>query len=253
MTISVLKGLHPQKMRKTFSTRKERLSEPNMTSQAPPRQSPYSPPEDAGLSVVYADEWLLCVNKAPGLLTTPGRGAQLQDCLITRLQKRYPEALVVHRLDEATSGLVLFARSLEVQRALSRAFETRAVEKTYIAVVHGLVDGDEGEINLPIGPDWPRRPLQKVDHQHGKPALTHWRVVARDEKANTTRLELKPQTGRTHQLRVHMQALGHAIVGDALYGDLQNPTSRLMLHAAHLQFEHPVLARPIGINKSPEF
>jgi tRNA pseudouridine32 synthase / 23S rRNA pseudouridine746 synthase len=220
-----------------------------MTSQTPSRQKPYSPPADVGLDVVYLDDWLLCVNKPPGLLTTPGRGTHLRDCLALRVQLRFPEALVVHRLDEATSGLVLFARTPQVQKALSHAFETRAVQKTYVAVVHGVVHPDSGEINLPLAPDWPRRPLQKVDHETGKPARTLWRVLARDIQANTTRLELRPQTGRTHQLRVHMQAMGHAILGDALYGT-GGDSEGLHLAAQRLEFPHPSSTKILSIGSN---
>jgi tRNA pseudouridine32 synthase / 23S rRNA pseudouridine746 synthase len=216
-----------------------------MTSTTPPRQFPYSPPPDAGLALVYQDDALLCVNKPSGLLTVPGRGVEMQDCLYRRVLARFPTALVVHRLDEATSGLVLFALSPDVQRLLSRAFELREVRKTYVAVVHGLLAQDAGSVNLPLITDWPRRPLQKIDHESGKPALTHWRVLERDAHANTTRVELSPETGRTHQLRVHMQALGHAIVGDALYGEAAS--GNLMLHAQELRLAHPLHSNPLEL------
>jgi tRNA pseudouridine32 synthase / 23S rRNA pseudouridine746 synthase len=222
-----------------------------MTSTTPPRQFPYSPPPDTGLALVYQDDALLCVNKPSGLLTVPGRGADMQDCLYSRVLARFPTALVVHRLDEATSGLVLFALNLEAQRALSRAFETRKVQKTYVALVHGLIAQDTGSINLPLLTDWPLRPLQKVDHEAGKPALTHWRVLARYAQANTTRVELTPETGRTHQLRVHMQALGHAIVGDALYGDAAR--GNLMLHAQELRLAHPLHNNPLELHIEASF
>jgi tRNA pseudouridine32 synthase / 23S rRNA pseudouridine746 synthase len=225
-----------------------------MTSTTPPRQFPYSPPPDTGLALVYHDDALLCVNKPSGLLSVPGRGAGMQDCLFGRVLARFPTALVVHRLDEATSGLVLFALSPDVQRVLSRAFETREVQKTYVAVVHGLMAQDEGSINLPLITDWPRRPLQKIDHETGKSALTRWRVLARDAQANTTRVELSPETGRTHQLRVHMQALGHAIVGDALYGGRPvQAGQRLMLHCCALSFAHPMQAGQLDLHLAANF
>ncbi len=227
-----------------------------MTSQTAPRQNPYAPPPDLGLDLVYIDEALLCVNKPAGLLTTPGRGPALQDCLATRVQARHPEALVVHRLDEATSGLVLMARSPQVQRQLSRAFETRAVEKTYLAVVHGHLVSDAGDITLPLAPDWPRRPLQKVDTEHGKPAHTHWRVLAREHLPGgepCTRVELKPKTGRTHQLRVHMHTLGHGIVGDALYPSAATGAHRLMLHAWSMTLPHPLNHHTTTFSAPPPF
>lgn len=179
------------------------------------------------------------VNKPAGLLAVPGRGEDKQDCLATRVQQKFPDALVVHRLDMATSGLMVFARGTEMQRILSRLFREREVEKRYIAVVAGALDSAEGEVNLPIVADWPNRPLHKVDHESGKPSLTRYRLLAFDVTSQTSRLELEPVTGRTHQLRVHMAAIGHPILGDALYGD---PASapRLMLHACSLGFTHPL-------------
>ena len=199
------------------------------------------------LYVLHADDALIVVDKPAGLLCVPGRGPQGADCLARRVQAHWPDALVVHRLDMATSGLVAFARGHAAQRCLGRAFAAREVDKRYVAVVGGLLaapggDGGWGEIALPLAADWPRRPRQCVDADGGKPSLTRWRVLAHDAAAGTTRLELRPVTGRTHQLRVHLQALGHPIVGDALYGPLVGtaaPPSRLRLHAAWLAFAHP--------------
>ncbi len=194
---------------------------------------------------MHADAEILVLDKPAGLLCVPGRGPDKQDCLSRRAQQQWPEALIVHRLDQATSGLVLMARSPEAQRRLSRAFELRQVHKRYQAVVAGrmeaLPDGAWGSIDLPIAADWERRPLRVIDANAGKASLTHWRVLAHDAAADTTHVELEPVTGRTHQLRVHLAAVGHAILGDALYA---NPavcarSPRLLLHATWLAFEHP--------------
>jgi tRNA pseudouridine32 synthase / 23S rRNA pseudouridine746 synthase len=198
------------------------------------------------LSIVYADAHMVVVNKPPGLLAVPGRGADKQDCASLQVQQQYADALVVHRLDQATSGLMLLARGAAMQRALGSLFESRAVHKDYVAVVHGLLHDDSGSIDLPIAADWPHRPRQKVDHAIGKPALTHYQVLSRSITDNTTRLALQPHTGRTHQLRVHLQAIGHAIVGDTLYADhaANHPAAptaeRLLLHATRLALAHPV-------------
>jgi tRNA pseudouridine32 synthase / 23S rRNA pseudouridine746 synthase len=204
------------------------------------------------ITLVYADESLVVVNKPAGLLAVPGRGADKADCVSLRVQRKYPDALIVHRLDQATSGLMLLARGLVIQRALSLLFETRQVHKQYVAVVHGLLEQDTGSINLPLAADWPARPRQKVDHQLGKAALTHYCVLSRDTSACTTRLVLEPITGRTHQLRVHLSALGHPILGDALYSgtpslELQAPplSTRLLLHAQQLSLIHPASALPM--------
>ncbi len=189
--------------------------------------------------VVFEDAALLVVDKPAGLLAVPGRGEDKQDCVSLRVQQHYPDALVVHRLDFATSGLMLMARGPAMQRALGRLFETRAVDKTYTAVVHGHLADDAGQIDLRIAADWPARPLRKIDPTLGKPALTHYQVITRNADG-TTRVLLHPHTGRTHQLRVHMLALGHAIVGDVLYGCHVPEGSRLHLHASLLRLVHPV-------------
>lgn len=186
---------------------------------------------------LYRDDSLLAVDKPAGLLSVPGRGEGKHDCLSRRVQAWVPEALVVHRLDQATSGLMLFGRGAAAQRALSIAFAERRVAKRYEAWVHGRVSEDSGEIELPLAADWPRRPRQKVDHAQGKASLTRWRVLARTDR--TTRLALEPVTGRSHQLRVHLAAIGHAIVGDALYASEAEPAPRLMLHACELRLPHP--------------
>ena len=197
------------------------------------------------LPLIHADASLLILDKPAGLLAVPGRGADKQDCLSARVQREFPDALIVHRLDMATSGLMLFARGAEVQRELSRAFAERHVHKRYVAIVDGCATAPEtdwGVIDLPIAADWPQRPLRVVDHARGKPSITRWRVIGIDAAANTSRLELAPITGRSHQLRVHLRAIGHPILGDALYGDEQSRSraDRLLLHASELAFAHPV-------------
>jgi tRNA pseudouridine32 synthase / 23S rRNA pseudouridine746 synthase len=187
--------------------------------------------------VLHADESWIVVDKPAGLPAVPGRTPELQDCAATRVQAIYPDALVVHRLDMATSGLLLFARGVAVQRTLGHAFERRRIHKHYIAVVHGQPRGDEGTIDLPLAADWPNRPRQRVDGAHGKPALSHWRVTERGVRG--ARLLLTPVTGRTHQLRVHLAAIGHPIQGDTLYAPPEPEAPRLLLHATVLELVHP--------------
>ncbi len=196
------------------------------------------------LKVWHADEACVVVDKPAGLLSVPGRGPDKQDCLARRVQADWPDARVVHRLDMATSGLWLMARGPDMQRAFSRAFEQQTVDKRYVAVVSGRVPPPQaadgwGEIDLPLAADWPRRPLQKVDTVHGRPSLTRWRIL--EAGIDRTRLELAPRTGRTHQLRVHLQAIGHPILGDALYAPpaVQAMAPRLLLHACALRLSHP--------------
>jgi tRNA pseudouridine32 synthase/23S rRNA pseudouridine746 synthase len=189
------------------------------------------------LNLLYLDEALLVVCKPAGLLAVPGRGEAGADNLTARLQAQHLDARVVHRLDMATSGLMVFARCAAAQRALSMAFEARRVHKQYEAVVEGSLAGDDGEINAPLQGDWPNRPRQQVSVENGKPSLTQWRVLQRE--AGTTRLALTPITGRTHQLRVHLQHIGHPIRGDALYAPPPLQAERLLLHATHLAFDHP--------------
>ena len=205
------------------------------------------------IDVLHVDDACIVVDKPSGLLAVPGRGEHLRDCAATRVRALFGDALVVHRLDMATSGLMLFARGPAAQRALSRAFAQREVGKRYIAVVHGQVTPDQGEIDLPLIADWPNRPLQKVDAVHGKPSLTRWRVLERG--ADRTRLELEPITGRAHQLRVHLLAIGHPIIGDALYTPptLHAGAERLLLHAAQLRFPHPIGGALITIESAVPF
>ncbi len=180
----------------------------------------------------------------------PGRGEDKQDCLSARIQLSFPDALVVHRLDMATSGLIAFARGVEMQRRVSRMFCEREVEKRYEAVVSGVMEHATGEVNLPIVADWPNRPLRKIDAELGKPSLTRYRLLSQED--NASRLELEPFTGRTHQLRVHMAAIGHPILGDALYGDTAS-AQRLLLHACSLSFPHPLSGRPLNFSSAPPF
>ena len=188
------------------------------------------------LAVVHLDPQLLVVDKPAGLLTVPGRGADKTDCLASRVLDLCSDALTVHRLDMATSGLVVFGRGKAAQRRLSMVFARREVDKRYEAVVHGLVADDEGEITLPLMADWPRRPMQKVDQDQGKPSLTRWRVLERCPASASTRLALQPMTGRTHQLRLHLAAIGHPILGDTLYAPppIAGAAPRLLLHACML-------------------
>ena len=208
--------------------------------------------------LLHIDDALLVVAKPAGMLSVPGLHEGLHDNLTTHVQALHADARVVHRLDQATSGLMLFARGAAMQRALSMAFEARQVQKHYVAVVLGQVDGDAGSIDAPLIADWPNRPRQRVDLQHGKPALTHWRVLERVLKgsAHTTRLELKPITGRTHQLRVHLQSIGHAIVGDALYAPdapHEPGSARLMLHATRIALIHPLRQEACCFTDAPPF
>ena len=203
---------------------------------ARPAPDLYTPPPDTGLCVVHLDDHLIALDKPAGLLSVPGKGAALADCLEARVRSRYPEALTVHRLDRDTSGLVVMALTPAAQRHLGLQFERRKLAKTYVAVVSGVVEADEGEIALPLIADWPNRPLQKVCFEHGKPALTRWRVLERGP--SSTRLQLEPHTGRSHQLRVHMKELGHPILGDPMYGEAA-AAERLMLHAHTLELHHP--------------
>jgi len=212
-------------------------------------------PGMSGLDLVHTDDWLIVVDKPAGLLAVPGRGADMADCVLARLLPSWPDARVVHRLDMATSGLMVLARGAAAQRRLSRAFETRTVEKTYVAVVAGNVAGESGRIELPLMADWPNRPLQKADAAQGRPARTDWHVLSRDPVAGTTRLALHPVTGRTHQLRVHLQAIGHPILGDTLYAAEADAgrAPRLLLHASRLELPHPDALRTLVFDSPPPF
>ncbi|RZI82189.1 MAG: RluA family pseudouridine synthase [Rubrivivax sp.] len=215
----------------------------------------YQPPPDEGLGVVFSDEHLVVVDKPAGLLSVPGRGERMADCLAVRVQRVFPDAMVVHRLDMDTSGLLVMARGADIQRRLSGLFMSRQVDKRYVAVVHGLLAEERGEVDLPLITDWPRRPRQKVDAEQGKPSLTRYEVVARDQALQRTRVALEPVTGRSHQLRVHLMAIGHAIMGDPLYGpdDVRVDGSRLLLHASELAFEHPATGLGLTLRSGAPF
>ena len=197
----------------------------------------YFPPMNP-LDVVHLDHEILVVNKPSGLLSVPGRGALLADCLITRIQSEYPTALLVHRLDRDTSGVMVFALSPNAQRHLGLQFEKRQTKKTYVARVWGQIKADTGTVDLPIIVDWPNRPKQMICHETGRAAVTDWQVINRDR--GETRVKLSPKTGRSHQLRIHMLALGHPILGDPFYGTTESQAAtRLMLHSHRLRLRHP--------------
>ena len=214
----------------------------------------------APLHPVHEDDHLLAFDKPAGLLCVPGRGEDKQDCLSARALLQWPDALIVHRLDMGTSGLVVMARGIEMQRALSAAFAERRVHKRYEAVVDGtLPQLDEWSvIDAPLMADWPRRPLQKIDPA-GKPSVTRWKAISAwsGEPASSaaTHVLLEPLTGRSHQLRVHLLSIGHPILGDALYGDaaLQAHAPRLLLHASELGFVHPVTMEELRFRRTPDF
>lgn len=229
-------------------------------------ESPLAQPFELPFELIYEDSALLVFNKPSGLLSVPGKGPDKADCLRTRVQQVYPEALTVHRLDMSTSGLLLMARSAALHRTLSIAFADREVHKRYVAVVDGQIRDDKQAdddkesqswrlIDLPIATDWVNRPLQKIDALEGKPSQTHYRVMAYDQSTDTTRVELAPVTGRTHQLRVHLQSIGHPILGDHLYAspETQAKSTRMLLHASALTFNHPVTGEALSIHHPPPF
>ena len=193
----------------------------------------------ADFESIHIDDFIIVVNKPSGLLAVPGRGEAGRDNLASRVQARFADALVVHRLDQHTSGLMVLARGLDMQRGLNKAFAERQVHKRYEAVVEGQVEGDSGQIDAPLMADWPRRPLQMVNTAGGKPSLTEWRLLSRTEPDSGCRLSLQPVTGRSHQLRVHLQHIGHPIRGDDLYAPQPLRSDRLLLHACELRFAHP--------------
>lgn len=218
----------------------------------PPKDFSYQPPPSA-LDILYEDSAILVVNKPAGLLSVPGKDEHLSDCLETRLRSTYGNTLLVHRLDMDTSGLMVFARKKASQRSLSAQFEARQIQKTYIADIAGRPEKDQGLIDLPLITDWPNRPLQKVDKEAGKPSLTKWQTVSHTE--GSTRVELFPLTGRTHQLRVHMDEIGHPILGDRFYGTMasRGASDRLHLHAQDLRFLHPMTQETVEFHCPPNF
>ncbi|KHQ55146.1 RluA family pseudouridine synthase [Mameliella alba] len=199
--------------------------------------SDYDPPKGE-IPVLYEDTDLLVVDKPAGLLSVPGKGEDLQDCLLSRLEKAFPTVRLVHRLDRDTSGVMVFGLTPHAQRHLGNQFETRKTKKTYLARLHGHLEPATGEVDLPLIVDWPNRPRQKVCHETGKPALTGWKVLKSDQ--GETRVRLFPHTGRSHQLRVHTLTLGHPILGDTLYApETADQYPRMMLHAEELRLNHP--------------
>ncbi len=210
----------------------------------------YFPP-DTPLQFLHEDAALLILDKPAGLLTVPGKLANREDSLITRLQAARWDALLVHRLDCDTSGVIAFARTKQAQGLLGQEFEQRRAQKTYIARLHGQMAEDAGTVDLPLGSDWQYRPRQKVTPD-GKPALTDWQVIGRSE--GETRVRLTPHTGRSHQLRVHMLALGHPIVGDQIYApETRHLYPRLMLHAEALSLHHPVTHERVSFSAPVPF
>lgn len=213
--------------------------------------------ELGGVRVVYADNCLLVLDKPSGLLSVPGRGPDRADCLSARVQRVWADALVVHRLDMDTSGLLVMARGPAAQRKLSEAFAKRRTHKRYQAVVWGSPTPADGwqTIDLPLVVDWPNRPRSKVCPTSGKPSLTRWRVVGAGPVPASTRLLLEPVTGRSHQLRVHLLASGHPILGDNLYAhpEALAASPRLLLHACELALPHPMDDRPMQFDSPPPF
>lgn len=211
----------------------------------PPTLKHYDPPVRPYLDVIHEDADLLVLNKQSGLLSVPGKAPEHADCLETRAKEVFADALLVHRLDMETSGVFVMARTKKAQRHLGFQFEKRNAKKTYVARVMGKVVEQSGTIDLPLTCDWPNRPKQMVDHADGRQAITDWQVTAyetsRDSGDIFSRLKLQPQTGRSHQLRVHMLAMGHPILGDPLYGSIQviQAADRLQLHAHSLTIMHP--------------
>jgi len=195
------------------------------------------------MRVVHEDAHLIVFSKPAGLLSVPGRGAHLADCVASRASAMFPEALIIHRLDMDTSGIFVMARSKEAQAHIGKQFERRKTQKTYIADVWGVPEADAGEIDLPLRCDWENRPRQMVCYEHGKASQTGWRVIGEHMHGGVkgARLKLTPITGRTHQLRVHCAAIGHCIVGDSFYAHeaAENAAKRLHLHAQSLTLHHP--------------
>ena len=219
----------------------------------PPPEFAYNPPTDNGLEILHHDDDLLVLSKPSGLLSVSGKAENHKDSLETRAQKEFPDARIVHRLDRGTSGVFVMALNANAHRHLGLQFEKRQTSKTYIALVSGLVAKDEGTIDLALRTDWYNRPKQMVDKLLGREAITHWSVLARE--AGVTLMELKPETGRSHQLRVHMMELGHPIVGDTFYAssDIASKSDRLMLHAEQLELHHPANGERIAFVASCPF
>ena len=217
----------------------------------------YQPPMHPFIDIIYQDNDIVVLNKSSGLLSVPGRLPEHQDCLQNRVQRVLPTATIVHRLDMATSGIMIMALNKPAHVAISRQFEQRKTSKSYIARVFGKLKETQGSVDLPLICDWPNRPKQKVDHDCGKKSLTHYKVLSSqvDDKGQSTLVELTPITGRSHQLRVHMLALGHPILGDRLYAHDQAlaMSERLTLHAQHLSLAHPATEKNIAFSSPCPF
>ncbi|WP_241569325.1 bifunctional tRNA pseudouridine(32) synthase/23S rRNA pseudouridine(746) synthase RluA [Rosenbergiella collisarenosi] len=213
----------------------------------------YHPSLEPWLHILYQDEHILVVNKPSGLLSVPGRLPEHNDSVMTRIQRDFPNAQSVHRLDMATSGVMVVALTKDAERELKRQFREREPSKTYIAQVWGQLVPDEGLVDLPLICDWPNRPKQKVCFETGKAAQTEWEVLARD--ALSCRVQLKPITGRSHQLRVHMLAMGHPILGDNFYAspEAKALSPRLLLHAERLTITHPAFGNSMTFKQPAEF
>ena len=211
----------------------------------------YAPPDEP-LDILHADHQILVVSKPSGLLSVPGKGPELADCLLSRIQAAFPDALLVHRLDRDTSGVMVFALTAHAQRHLGLQFEKRQVKKTYVARVSGEMSQKTGSVDLPLIVDWPNRPKQMVDHENGRPAQTDWRVQRVGD--GETRVRLYPKTGRSHQLRVHMLAIGHPILGDPFYASgAGRDHPRLMLHSESLRLRHPDGGRGMSFSSKAPF
>jgi tRNA pseudouridine32 synthase/23S rRNA pseudouridine746 synthase len=213
----------------------------------------YTPPTDPYLDILFQDDDILVLNKPSGLLSVPGKALEHKDCLQYRAQRVFPTATIVHRLDMATSGVLLMAMNKSAHRHISKQFELRQTSKTYVARVFGHVQEEQGTVDLPLICDWPNRPKQMVDHERGKSAQTHWQILHRSE--HYTYVELSPITGRSHQLRVHMLSIGHPILGDRLYAheEALGMANRLQLHAKRLAFCHPQSEEELEFHSKPPF
>ena len=204
-----------------------------------PTSYDYTPPTDPWLTIIHQDERIVVLDKPSGLLSVAGKDPALADCLEARVKARWPSASMVHRLDKDTSGVLLMALDKKALAYLGMQFEKRTTEKSYVARVWGRMEAESGLVDMPLATDWENKPRQRVDHENGRPSQTEWTVLERE--ANVTRVRLHPLTGRTHQLRVHMKAIGHVILGDAFYADpdIFAAADRLQLHAAELGLTHP--------------
>ena len=207
------------------------------------------------LPILYSDETMLVIDKPAGLLSQPGRRPEKWDSVMTRINAHYPEAVAVHRLDEPTSGLMMVPINKAMGGGLSKSFRERLVNKRYEAIVTGIMEKEEGSVDFPLMADWPNRPRQKIDFENGRASLTHYWVIERNLKENWTRVDLEPYTGRSHQLRMHLMALGHAILGDPLYADPEtlSKAPRMLLHAKHLDLDHPLTCQKLVFDSPVPF